>query len=178
MTVFPFAFAPSHGWMPALRMTLACALLALAACGGGVETGGTGAYVQGPVAGFGSVIVSGVRFDDSSARIEDADGSSLDRSQLRLGMLVEVESGPIGDDGSGGRAATASRVRLGSELLGPVTASDPAGVHLAVLGQAVRLTPATVVDGVAGGAAALVLDRKSTRLNSSHERLSRMPSSA
>ena len=135
--------------------TLACALLALAACGGGVETGGTGAYVQGPVAGFGSVIVAGVRFDDSTARVEDADGSARDRSQLRLGMMVEIDSGPIGDDGSGGRAASASRVRVGSELLGPVTASDPAGVQLAVLGQTVRLTPASVVDGVAGGAAAL-----------------------
>ena len=96
-------------------------LLVLTACGG-VETGGTGAgaYVQGPITGFGSVIVAGVRFDDSGARVEDADGVRRDRDELRLGMLVEVESGPIGDDGSGGRLATATRVRLASELLGPV----------------------------------------------------------
>jgi hypothetical protein len=133
-------------------------LLALAACGGGVETGGTGAgaYVQGPISGFGSVIVAGVRFDDSSASIEDVDGRVRGRDDLRLGMLVEVESGPIGDDGSGGRAATAVRVRLASELLGPVT-STPTNALLSVLGQPVRLTSATVIDGVAGGAAALQL---------------------
>ena len=71
-------------------------------------------------------------------------------------MMVEVESGPIGDDGSGGRVATATRVRLVSELLGPVTgAFDLDESRIAVLGQPVRLTPATVVDGVVGGAASL-----------------------
>lgn len=140
-----------------LRPWLAGLLLALAACGGGVETGGTGAgaYVQGPISGFGSVIVAGVRFDDSRAIIEDPDGRVRDRDGLRLGMLVEVESGPIGDDGSGGRAATATRVRLASELLGPITATDVANARLSVLGQPVRLTAATVVDGVVGGASSL-----------------------
>ena len=142
-----------------LRPLLAGLLLALAACGGGVETGGTGAgaYVQGPISGFGSVIVAGVRFDDSAASIEDPDGRVRGRDDLRLGMLVEVESGPIRDDGSGGRAATATRVRLGSALLGPVSASELAGTRLTVLGQAVRLTATTVMDGVAGGAAALAI---------------------
>jgi hypothetical protein len=132
-------------------------MLVLAACGGGVETGGTGAgaYVQGPVSGFGSVIVAGVRFDDSAARIEDPDNTVRNRDDLRLGMLIEVESGPIEDDGSGGRVATATRVRLASELLGPVTSIDLANSRLTVLGQAVRLTAATVVDGVAGSAAPL-----------------------
>ena len=140
-----------------LRPLLAGLLLALAACGGGVETGGTGAgaYVQGPIGGFGSIIVSGVRFDDSSASIEDPDGRVRGRDDLRLGMLVEVESGPIVDDGSGGRAATATRVRLASELLGPVTSTDVANARLTVLGQPVRLTAATVVDGVMGGATSL-----------------------
>ena len=140
-----------------LRCLLAGLLLALAACGGGVETGGTGtgAYVQGPIGGFGSIIVAGVRFDDSSAAIQDPDGEVRRREDFRLGMLVEVESGPITDDGSGGRVATATRVRLASELLGPVAVVELANARLVVLGQPVRLTPATVVDGVAGGAAAL-----------------------
>jgi Domain of unknown function (DUF5666) len=143
-----------------LRTLRAALLLVLSACGGGVETGGTGAgaYVQGPITGFGSVIVAGVRFDDGSARVEDADGTQRGRDELRLGMLVEVESGPIGDDGSGGRSATATRVRLASELLGPVGVIDLDNARIGVLGQLVRLTPATVVDGVAGGAAALASD--------------------
>ena len=148
---------PLHRTLNWLR--LATASLLLAACGGGVETGGTGAigssYVEGPITGFGSIIVGGVRFDESSARVEDADGSSRGRDELRLGMRVEVESGAIGDDGSGGRAATATRVRFVSDLLGPVTTADPAGLVIGVLGQTVRVTPATVVDGAPGGAASL-----------------------
>lgn len=140
-----------------LRALASTLVLALSACGGGVETGGTGAYVQGPVVGFGSVIVAGVRFDDSRASIEDPDGSVRRREDLRLGMQVEVESGPIGDDGSGGRVATATRVRLASELLGPVGLIDDANSRLFVLGQLVRLTSATVIDGVPGGAAGLRL---------------------
>jgi hypothetical protein len=150
----PTMFCSTLRTLRALRAALL--LLVLTACGG-VETGGTGAgaYVQGPITGFGSVIVAGVRFDDSGARVEDVDGVRRDRDELRLGMLVEVESGPIGDDGSGGRLATATRVRLASELLGPVGVVDLENARIGVLGQLVRLTPATVVDGVVGGAAAL-----------------------
>jgi Domain of unknown function (DUF5666) len=146
-------------WAVGLR--LFCAALLVAACGGGVESGGTGptgsAYVEGPITGFGSIIVSGVRFDDSSARVEDADGSGRSRDELRLGMHVEVESGAIADDGSGGRAATATRVRFASDLIGPVTVADPAGAQIGVIGQSVRVTPATVVDGAPGGAGSLIV---------------------
>jgi hypothetical protein len=141
------------------RGALLCLLLA--ACGGGVETGGTGptgsAYVEGAITGFGSIVVGGVRFDDSSAAVVDADGVARSRDLLRLGMRVEVDSGAIADDGSGGRSATATRVRFGADLIGPVTAADASGLLIAVLGQGVRVTLATVVDGVPGGAGALAL---------------------
>jgi hypothetical protein len=144
---------------PARRALLACLLLV--ACGGGVETGGTGAtgssYVEGPVTGFGSVIVAGIRFDESSARVEDADGNLRDRSELRLGMRLEVEGGAIADDSDGGRSATATRVRIVADLLGPITAIDASGQLIAVLGQAVRLSAATVIDGAAGGLASLAV---------------------
>jgi Domain of unknown function (DUF5666) len=147
-----------HRWAGWAR--LCCAALLVAACGGGVDSGGTGptggAYVEGPITGFGSIIVGGVRFDDSSARVEDADGSGRSRDELRLGMRVEVESGAITDDGSGGRAATATRVRFASDLIGPVTTADAQGAQIGVIGQAVRITAATVVDGASGGAGSLV----------------------
>jgi Domain of unknown function (DUF5666) len=146
----------------ALTFCRLCLLtLLLASCGGGVETGGTGptggSYVEGPITGFGSIIVGGVRFDDSSARVEDADGSGRSRDDLRLGMRVEVESGAIADDGSGGRAATATRVRFASDLIGPVTAADAQGAQIGVIGQTVRITAATVVDGASGGAGSLAV---------------------
>ena len=140
-----------------LRSLTTALLLALTACGGGVETGGTGAgaYIQGPISGFGSIIVAGVRFDDSAARIEDPDNTVRRREDLRLGMRVEVESGPIVDDGAGGRTANATRVRLASELLGPLSLVDLANGRLVVLGQPVRLTAATVVDAGVGGTPSL-----------------------
>jgi hypothetical protein len=137
--------------------TLALVLL-LAACGGGVETGGTGAtgssYVDGPITGFGSIIVGGVRFDDSNARVEDADGALRSRDELRLGMRVQVDGGAIGTDAGGARNATATRVRIGSELLGPITGAVSASV-IEVLGQSVQVRASTVVDGVAGGVTVL-----------------------
>jgi hypothetical protein len=142
-------------WIDRCRLALVAGLMA--ACGGGVETGGTGgigSYVEGPITGFGSIVVNGVRFDDSAALIEDADGNRIDRADLRLGMRVQVDSGAISDDGSG-RSATATRVRFTRELLGPVTGFGALGGSIDVLGQFVRVTPATVVDGVPGGAAAL-----------------------
>jgi Domain of unknown function (DUF5666) len=142
-----------------LRLAAAALLLVLGACGGGVETGGTGptgsSYVEGPVTGFGSVIVGGIRFDDSAARVEDSDGRLLDRSALRLGMRVEVEGGAIATGGDGSRSATASRVRIAADLLGPVASVDPAGATFSLLGQTVRVGSFTVVDGVPGGLSAL-----------------------
>jgi hypothetical protein len=142
-----------------LRLALAALVLALGACGGGVETGGTGptgsSYVEGPITGFGSVIVSGIRFDDSAARVEDSDGRLRDRSELRLGMRVEVEGGVIATGSDGSRSATATRVRIAADLLGPVTAVNGAASTLTLLGQTVRVGPFTVVDGVPGGLIAL-----------------------
>lgn len=130
----------------------------LAACGGGVETGGTGAtgtYVEGPISGFGSVIVDGVRFDEAGAAIEDVDGAPRRREELRLGMRLEVFAGAIADDSDGGRSATATRVRIGTDLLGPVTFADAGANAISVLGQVVRATPATVLDGLPGGLASV-----------------------
>lgn len=142
--------------LPCLLRALAAGLL-LSACGGGVETGGTGAgsYVEGPVTGFGSVIVGGVRFDEASARIEDDEGNAQPAAALRLGMRLKVDAGAIGGDADGGRSATASRVRVAPELLGPVTAIVGTSPFIEVLGQSVRVTAATVVDGVPGGLSAL-----------------------
>src|SRR5262245_47627784 len=143
--------APSLPLVRRLRCAAAALLLALSACGG-VETGGTGptasSYVEGPVTGFGSVIVGGIRFDDSNARIEDSDGAMRDRGELRLGMRVEVEAGTIATAGDGARSATATRVRIAPGLLGPVATLDAAGSTFGVLGQTVRVGSFTVVDGV------------------------------
>lgn len=133
---------------------LAAALVA--ACGGGGGSAGDGtatAFAAGPVSGFGSVIVNGVRFDDSSASIEDDDGARGSSDDLRLGTMVEIESERI-DDSTG--RAKALRIRFGSEIVGPVESVATASNSFVVLGQTVEVKPETVFDdSLAGGLAAL-----------------------
>ena len=129
--------------------------LFLVACGGGVESGGTGgnataSYVSGPITGFGSVIVGGVRFDDTSAAVSDADGDARSREDLKLGMTITVRGTPIAGDSS----SAATSIVYGSAIVGPVGAINAGGATLTVLGQPVDVLPTTVFDESLGGALA------------------------
>lgn len=133
-------------WARQLRHgAVACIALAaaIAGCGGGVGVGGTGSYASGPITGFGSVIVNGIRFDDSGATIEAEDGGAVRRVDLGLGMVAEVEGGAVGGT-LADPTATATRIRIASALVGPVTAHDPATTTLEVLQQPVLVTTTTV----------------------------------
>lgn len=148
-------------FMSGLRAAALCVALAAAAVagcggGGGVGSGGTGGYASGPITGFGSVIVGGVRFDDSVAEVEDLDGARRSRDDLRLGMTVEVESSAITTDTTGANAS-ASRIRFESELVGLVGAVDVADGSLTLLGQRVTVDASTVFDDrLPGGLGGLV----------------------
>ena len=135
----------------------------LAACGGGggdggAPSGGASAqsFMSGPITGLGSIIVGGVRFDDSSARVEDEDDDdsrSRDRGELQLGMMVEVSSSSIDDSTSRG---TAALIRFGSEMKGPVASIDAAAQTLRVLDQTVEVRTETVfAPSLSGGFAAI-----------------------
>jgi hypothetical protein len=140
---------------------LAGAASLLAACGGGGGADGTAAadptaaaseaaavsLKTGRITGFGSIIVDGVRYDDSTASFADDDGGSRDRSGMRLGMVVEVQGGRI-DPATARARAVAFVVR--SEIEGPVEAVDAAAGTLTVLGQALRVDASTVYEDVAG----------------------------
>lgn len=120
-------------------------VLAVAGCGG-VDSGGTGgSSAVGPVSGLGSIIVNGVRFDDSGARITDDDGVTVPRSSLKLGVLVSVDGSAVTASGSE-RLAKASSVRISSDLIGTVQAIDLSARSITVLRQSVRVTAATVFD--------------------------------
>ena len=79
--------SPPRRWLQGL---LFLAAGVLAGCGGGGEggvgTGGTGTYALGTITGFGSIIVNGVRFDDSAASVLDDDDATRSRDELKLGM--------------------------------------------------------------------------------------------
>ena len=143
--------APRARWIRR-RWIAAWAFVALlVACGGGVGTGGTGAFASGPITGFGSIIVDDVAYDDSLARIEDDTGAGRDRSELRLGTVVEVDSNAVRNG-----AATASRVRISSERIGRVDAVSANA--LTVNGLPVAFNSGTVFDDAfAGGAAGVTV---------------------
>jgi len=143
--------------LPAWRAAAASAVAVgatalLMACGGGSDAApaemlpppATAAtYTQGVISGFGSVIVGGVRFDDSSAIVTDDDGKVRSRSELRLGMMIEVDAGPVNRAAA---SALAQRIRWGSEIVGPVGSVDTVASTVQVLGQTVLVTTSTVFD--------------------------------
>ncbi len=154
--MFNSLFRRWRGTLPALALSVS-----LAACGGGsadgVGSGGTGSYSSGTITGFGSIIVNGVRYDDSTAVVVDAAGNTRSSSDLHLGMVVEIEASAIQTDAATGRrSATATKISYGSEIEGPVDAIDAAANQLSVLGQVVQLNASTVFDDdLRGGLAAL-----------------------
>lgn len=140
----------TRAWWAPLAGLLATGLVAsLVACGGGggssagVGTGGTGSFAVGSISGLGSIIVNGVRYDDSSASVEDDDGTAGSTSSLSIGQVVEVH-GSVNSDGVSGKA---TRVTYYSELRGPVTEIDTGAGTLKVFGQVVKVTPTTVFLG-------------------------------
>ncbi len=132
----------------------------LLSCGSGSElgSGGTGggltpttpttqaATVTGPITGFGSVIINGVKFDDSATSIVDRRGLAVARSVLKLGMVVTV-NGQIQSDNVTG---IASAIVLKSELQGPISSLDRANNQLVVLGLDVLVNGNTLYENATG----------------------------
>ena len=107
--------------------TLGCIVL-IASCGGAGEvgSGGTGAAL-GTVTGFGSIIVDGVRFDDSNATVQVENvPDQQDPGEAKLGQRVEIDFETEG---------VARTVRIEPEVVGSVSATS--GTGLTLLGQSV-----------------------------------------
>ena len=144
----------------ALLAALAAAAVVTACGGGGSADAGASAssvaptaFTQGTITGFGSIMVNGVRFDESAATVTDDAGNVSSAQALRLGMRVEVDH--AGGD-AGASTARAAAVRYGSLVLGPVASVNVAGNTLTVLGQVVDVTSSTVFsDSLAAGLSAV-----------------------
>lgn len=130
--------------------TMVAVIIALVtACGGGgggssggggsAGIGGTG-ISNGPVTGFGSVIVNGVEYDTSAAdfSVEDA-SAGIDQNDLDIGMVVTVTH----DDND-----NAKSVRYQDNAEGPVANLDVVGNTFDVLGVAITVDALTVYDGL------------------------------
>ncbi len=143
-----------------LYLVLAGAISAgLSACGGGgtdsgapvagaeVGTGGSGntspnavdAAASGPITGFGSVIVNGVKYEDGTATVEfDDKGTDVfsTLANLKIGMQVDLKAA----------GTAAQKIQVASQFRGPVTAVTNSS--LVVLGQTITVDT-TGVDAVA-----------------------------
>ncbi len=152
----------------ALTSLLAAASLAfgLVACGGGGSASesavsatspgvtATG-FTQGAITGFGSIIVNGVRFDETSATITDDSDTARSASGLKLGMQVEVDHASVN---ASARTASAAAVRYGSLATGPVAAVNPSANTLILLGQVVDISSSTVfADTLSAGLGAVTV---------------------
>ncbi len=141
------------------RHWLMLAASAVSGCGGGSVsttasllpgTGGTGViYSQGSISGFGSVIVNGIKFDDTVATVH-IDGIPLRSADLRLGMVAGVQ----GERGANPALGTASHIEVWSIAQGLVTNVER-GVapEFTVAGVKVQADANTVFDGLANASA-------------------------
>lgn len=130
-----------RGWSPLLASVLATVLVAACGGGGGASSaGGAGSVFSGPITGFGSVIVNGVRINDDTASVTDDDGNEY-RGKLKLGQYATVKSE------RSGTSYTASSLVVHSELQGPISGTpDATSKTFVVLGQTVEVTGSTYFD--------------------------------
>lgn len=139
-----------HGSPLRRRRWLLAALALLAGCGG-VDSGGTGTGWNSPtlsvgaITGFGSVIVNGVRYDDSAATVVDDDGRVIERDRMRLGMQAEVQASAVETVG-GVATASATAVTVRSDVIGPLESVDAGAGILVVLGQTVAVNAGTALE--------------------------------
>ena len=127
-----------------------CTAIALSGCGGGGGGGGSAGIdgsgapaaiakaSSGPINGFGSVIVNGVRYDTDNASILISGKTALE-SDLDVGNYVTV-IGTVADDGQTG---VATEVRFQPNVIGPISNLSPTSDSFTVLGQTIRVTDAT-----------------------------------
>jgi len=125
--------------------------LSLSGCGGGSGGGGDNqvsgidrggiTIAQGPINGFGSVIVNGVRYSTAGARITIDDQPGVE-SGLRVGQVVRVE----GRLDAGGTTGTATTISYDDDVEGPIQSIEAGADTLVVLGQTVKVGPSTSFD--------------------------------
>lgn len=131
---------------PVRAVLASLSLLALAACGG-ASTGDTAdisgsGVVSGPVGGFGSIIVNGVRMNTDRATITN-DGVVIRQDDVNIGDTVTID-GTLNGDGTG----TANTVITDEFVKGPVSSVDAAAGTFVAMGQLIIVGQNTVLDGV------------------------------
>jgi len=125
-----------------------CGAALLGACGTGSETAGidrggvrVAVVAEGPITGFGSIIVNGVHYDVSRASVT-IDGAAAASADLQLGQIVTV----VGERDANGATGTADTVLFRTNVRGKVESVDLGAGELVVLRQRVVAGTGTVLD--------------------------------
>ena len=129
--------------------------ITLTACGGGGSSTQPTAVVPpsppvgqadkptkavGPISGFGSVIVNGVRYDTDNATFT-INGVSGSQDDLDVGKVVVVKA-EVASNGN----ATASEVSYDNNVKGPISSIDTVNSRMVVLGQTIIIDGNTSFD--------------------------------
>ena len=123
-------------------------------CGGGgggssgiapVDNVTSGSFVSGSIAGLGSIIVNGVRYDDTNATVRDLEGNEF-LDTLEIGTNVIVDGGTLsavtGKNYS--YESSASRIIVAEAFQGPIDAVTADSVT--IFGASVACLPETIVE--------------------------------
>jgi hypothetical protein len=129
----------------------------LSGCGGGgsdvagLSSGGTGSFTSGTISGLGSIIVNGIRYDDTNANKISRDDDTSFSGDLRVGMVVSIQGSPVvaATTANGTATATAYRISCGSEWEGPVSSVNVGASSFVMLGLTVDVLTSTVFEGAA-----------------------------
>ncbi len=109
----------------------------------GIDAGGApvAIVVQGPITGFGSIIVNGVHYEIDRAQIR-VNGDTAAAADLALGQLVTVK----GTRDASAPRGQADNVSFDANVEGPVESIDVGAGRLVVLGTPVTTNEMTVID--------------------------------
>jgi hypothetical protein len=130
-------------WIATFVGTVAVAVLS--SCGGDGGNGDTPppppptqtVFTSGPISGFGSVYVNGVRYETASTDIE-IDGAKASLSDLRVGQVIDLKGHVQGGSSS------ADLIRYSHNLEGPITSVDVEGLKFVAMGQTVLVDSDTL----------------------------------
>ncbi len=108
--------------------------------GGDEDDGIGGTGIIGPISGFGSLIVNGLRihYPSNMATIH-LNGRPASTAALKIGRMVEILALPHRD------GLMAHRIEVRDAVIGPVEAIDRTEQRLRILGQTIYLEPETIL---------------------------------
>jgi hypothetical protein len=141
-------------------MSLTC-IAAIVGCGGGsggsasLGSNSTAAY-SGPIAGLGSIVVNGVRFETVGVGVEDSDdiyGTQTFKNSLSLGMTVAL-AGSVDETSKTG---SPSKIRVVGGVRGKVSATTATSIST-LNGQTVLVDTSTVYAGLRSTLASLAVN--------------------